>query len=50
MRKKDVRGVIADYLPWLILSLVLLAILMISIFIEKGVGISWIDKIKSILR
>jgi hypothetical protein len=52
MKKKwwSKRGIISDYLPWLLIALVILAILMISIFLLKGKGISFIDKIKDLFR
>ena len=39
-----------DYLPWILASLALLAILMITIFLLKDTGISLIDKLKSIFK
>lgn len=42
------RGIISDYLPWLLIGLVVLAIVMASIFLLKGKGISFIDKIKDL--
>ncbi|MFH0972866.1 MAG: hypothetical protein V1768_02660 [Patescibacteria group bacterium] len=47
MKKK---GVIADYLPWLIIGIALLAIIMTTIFFLKGGGESLIDKIKDLVR
>ena len=47
MKKK---GIITEYLPWLLIALAVLAIVMILIFTLKGQGISLIDKIKDILR
>ena len=44
--KKD--GVISEYLPWLLIAIAILAILMITIFILRGQGISLIDKIKGL--
>ncbi len=41
-------GIISDYLPWLLIAIVILAVLMISIFLLKGKGISFIDKIKDL--
>ena len=40
-------GVISDYLPWLLIGVAILAILMITIFLLKGKGISLIDQIKN---
>ncbi len=48
--KKRKRGVIADYLPWILIAVAVLVILMITIFILKGRGISLIDNLKNILR
>ncbi len=48
--KKEKRGVIADYLPWILIAVAVLVILMITIFVLKGRGISLIDKIKDLLR
>ncbi len=44
------KGVIAEYLPWLLISLAVLAIVMITIFFLKQEGTSLIDKIKDIFR
>ena len=43
------RGVISEYLPWLLIAIAILTILMIAIFILRGQGISLIDKIKNLL-
>ncbi len=48
--KKEKGGVIADYLPWILIAVAVLVILMITIFILKGRGISLIDNLKNILR
>jgi uncharacterized protein YoxC len=42
------RGIISDYIPWLIIAVAILAILVISIFVLKGKGASAIDQIKNI--
>lgn len=41
-------GVISEYLPWLLIGMVILAVIMISIFLLKGKGFEFIDKIKEI--
>ncbi|MBL7059270.1 hypothetical protein ISS08_02355 [Candidatus Pacearchaeota archaeon] len=46
MRKK---GVITEYLPWLLISLAVLAIVLIGFLVLKNSGISLIDKIKGLL-
>jgi hypothetical protein len=47
MKKK---GIITEYLPWLLIALAVLAIVMILIFTLKGQGISLIDKIKDLIK
>ena len=44
------KGVISDYLPWLLIALAVLAIIMIAIFYMKGQGVSLIDQIKNLFR
>lgn len=44
------QGVVADYLPWLLIGLAVLALVMASIFVMKGQGFSLIDKIKDLLN
>ncbi|MEX0920827.1 MAG: hypothetical protein WDZ62_01030 [Candidatus Pacearchaeota archaeon] len=44
------KGIIADYLPWVLIGVAVLAILMITIFVLKDRGISLIEQIKNILR
>mgnify|MGYP001607414111 CR=1 len=48
--KSGKKGIIADYLPWLLIALAVLVILMITIFILRGQGMSLIDRIKDIFR
>ncbi len=49
MRKRNKRGIVSEFLPWLLIAIAVLVILMITIFILKGQGISLIDKIKGII-
>jgi len=42
------RGIVTEYLPWLLIGIIILAIILISIFLLKGKGFEFIDKIKSI--
>jgi Na+-driven multidrug efflux pump len=44
------RGIISDYLPWLLIGVAILAILMISIYFLRGEGITMIDKIKDLFK
>jgi len=41
------RGVISEYLPWILIALAVLAIVMISIFVLKGKGNALVDLIKN---
>ena len=50
MKKRDVRGIISDYLPWLLIGIAILVILMITVFILQGNGVTLIDKIKNLFR
>ena len=51
MKKKgNKKGIITEYLPWLLISLAVLAIVMITIFFLKQEGISLIDKSKDIFK
>jgi hypothetical protein len=43
-------GVVADYLPWLLIGIAILALVMASIFVLKGQGFSLIDKIKNLFH
>ena len=45
---KNSKAIVADYLPWLLIAVAVLVILMISIFILRGQGISLIDKLKNL--
>lgn len=42
------RGIVSDYLPWILISVALLAIVLISIFLLKNQGINLLDKLKGI--
>ena len=46
--KRDKRGIASEYLPWLLIGIAVLAIVMITIFLLKDQGISFIDKIKGL--
>jgi hypothetical protein len=50
MKKIFKKGVISEYLPWIIIALVLLVVVIISIFVLKENGVSLIDKIKNLFR
>lgn len=42
------RGIVSDYLPWILIAVAVLAILVISIAVMKGKGISLIDQINNL--
>ncbi len=44
------RGIVTDYLPWLIIGLAILVIVFISIMLLKDKGTSFIDQIKNLFR
>jgi len=43
------KGIISEFLPWLLIAVAILVVLMITIFVLKGTGFSLIDKIKSLI-
>ncbi|MDP3965984.1 MAG: hypothetical protein Q8Q04_00450 [archaeon] len=47
---KGKRGIVSEYLPWIIISIAVLVILMIVSFLLKDKGISIIDSIKNLFR
>jgi len=47
-KKRFNRGIISEYLPWILISIAVLAVVLISIFLLKGKGFSLIDKIKDL--
>jgi len=42
------RGIVADYIPWLIIGIAVLVIISIAIFLMRGQGEGLIDKIKEL--
>jgi len=47
---KSKRGIVSDYLPWILIAVAVLVILTVTIFILKGKGISVIDILKNMTR
>ena len=45
---KEKRGIVSEYLPWILIAIAVLAIVMVAIFVLKGKGISIIDSIKDL--
>mgnify|MGYP001558487319 FL=1 len=50
MKKIFKKGIVTEYLPWLLIALVVLVIVLISIFFLKEKGVSFIDQIKNLFR
>ncbi len=48
--KRDKKGIISDYLPWILIAVAVLVILMITIFLLKEKGGSLIDQVKNLFR
>lgn len=47
---KNSRGIVMEYLPWLLIALAVLTILALTIFLLKEKGTSLIDQIKNLFR
>ncbi|HUW44108.1 MAG TPA: hypothetical protein VMV95_04070 [Bacillota bacterium] len=48
--KRGKKGIISDYLPWILIAVAVLVILMITIFLLKEKGGGLIDQIKNLFR
>jgi amino acid transporter len=48
--EKNIRGIVMDYLPWIIIAVLVLVIVFIAIFVIKGTGTSFLDKILNLFR
>lgn len=44
------RGIVVDYLPWILIALAILVILSLTIFILREKGLSVIDLIKDLFK
>lgn len=44
------KGIVTEYLPWLLIALAVLVIMMVTIGLLQGKGISMIDQIKNLFR
>jgi len=45
---KNKKGIVNEYLPWLLIGIAVLVILMITIFVLREKGVSLIDQLKGI--
>ena len=50
MKKRNKKGIVSEYIPWLLIALAVLAIIVITIFLLKEKGISIIDSIKNLFK
>jgi len=50
MIKRGKKGIVTEYLPWLLIAIIVLVIVVISIFFLKEKGVSFIDQIKNLFR
>lgn len=46
--KRGQKGIVADYLPWILIAVAVLVILMITIFLLKEKGGSLIEQIRNL--
>ena len=44
------RGIVSDYLPWLLIAIAILAIIMITIFLLKEKALSLLDQISNLFK
>ena len=49
-KKRDVKGIVQEYLPWLLIALGVLVIVVLAMFILKDKGIAIIDRIRGLSR
>ena len=47
---KSKRGIVTDYLPWILIAVAVLVILSVTIYVMQDKGISAIDTIKNLFR
>jgi hypothetical protein len=50
MKRMLKRGIVSEYLPWLLIALAVLVIVLISVFFLKEKGTSLIDQLKNLFR
>jgi len=44
------RGIVSDYLPWILIAIAVLVIVLIGYYVLKQKGVSAIDYIKTLFR
>lgn len=50
VNKKNIKGIATEYLPWIIIAILVLVIIFFAIAKYSGDGIRFIDNIKSLFR
>jgi len=50
MIKKGKKGIVSEYLPWVLIAVAVLVILVITVALLKDKGVSLIDQIKNLFR
>jgi hypothetical protein len=48
MKKRGKKGIVSEYLPWLLIAIAVLVIIVIAVFFMKKSGYSLIDRIKDL--
>jgi len=48
MIKKGKRGIVSEYLPWILIAVAVLVILVLAVALLKDKGVSLVDQIKNI--
>lgn len=44
------RGIISEYLPWMLIAIAILVVLMLTVFVLKGKGMEVIENLKNSFR
>ncbi|MCW8965410.1 MAG: hypothetical protein OQK82_01790 [Candidatus Pacearchaeota archaeon] len=50
MKECDKKGIVSEYLPWLLIGVAVLVILMITVYYLRGEGITLIDRLKDLFK
>ena len=49
-KRGNKKGIVTEYLPWILIALAVLTILMITIFVLKEKGVGVLDNFKNLFR
>lgn len=50
LKRENKRSIASEVLPWILIAVAILVIVLISVFLMKGKGISILEKIKGLFR